>query len=427
MVCVQVRAREPLQLTACHPLYADFFAACALKESSWKLPMLPWQLPSHWLPVLQLGGQAGDDFWRGVLIATPAPEAERVARTATVAIREFAATAPTGSTERSTSLAALAGLSRVTLTGPFRATLLDWSAMRLDPAGVDALCTPLRPGPHHGGPNAPHAAVCKLHLHDNALLGAAGVATVMRTLHVGALPRLSVLRLSCCGLGDAGLSAIAQGLSKGGLEGLTELYLNENGIGDPGVIALSAALNPTDTRPLGALAKCEVLAFADNVIERDGILALAEACKAGALAQMKRFLIASNPKATAGPVVKALHEAAEARAKAKAAGGSGALDGPKNISEADLQSLFFACDPDNSGTIQGDELVKHFDSIGRAVTGGKKAKGDAQNKAVSTERIDELFAECDVNGSGSLTFDEFKLLVVKMERQAARESEEGGA
>ena len=37
----------------------------------------------------------------------------------------------------------------------------------------------------------------------------------------------------------------------------------------------------------------------------------------------------------------------------------------------------------------------------------------ADKSRIPDERIDELFAECDLNGSGLLTYDEFKLLVTK--------------
>ena len=54
-------------------------------------------------------------------------------------------------------------------------------------------------------------AASGLPLSPTLPLGASGLAPLLAALHVGALPRLSVLRLSRCALGDAGLLRCSDG------------------------------------------------------------------------------------------------------------------------------------------------------------------------------------------------------------------------
>ena len=160
--------------------------------------------------------------------------------------------------------------------------------------------------PHRGV----HAKLSRLALHDNAI-GPLGVRPLAISLRLGALQYLSVLRLSNTQMRCEGIAHLADALADTRLEVLAhcrELYLNDNEIADGGMEVFASAIAPTLDRPKGTLANCEVLALANNHVARDGVLALADACAAGALPQMKRFLMSSN-RAPALPVVEAISKA----------------------------------------------------------------------------------------------------------------------
>ena len=287
---------EPLAFKAAHPLFIDYFAACAVRDCSWQVPLLPWQLTGRWGSVLRMGGEMGHLFWHGLLQNTPAPAPEPIALHALHSIRDVLGV------DRLTALRAVVGLSTVAASAEQPLVSADWSGLLLDAESMLAVFSVFKRGVH--------PKLYRLHLHDNPM-GAAGVKHLTDALCRGALANVAVLRLSNTQMADEGLRLFADALTRthgDALAHCTELYLNDNQLGDDGLVALAEALKPNGDRPAGSLPRCEVLTLANNQIGGPGCTALAEACAAGALAQMKRFLL-SNNKASGAPVVEAITKA----------------------------------------------------------------------------------------------------------------------
>ena len=280
------------RMEAGHPSIQDYYAACAIRDHSFTLPILPWQLSSWWAPVVRFGSELGRPFWSGLVKATPALTPEATANA--INIRNMLGG------DRATSLAALSGFIDNRGDAVER---LDWSQLMLGDLQARALFTSFGEG------TLPR--LTSLYLHENAL-GEAGADALGRSIGAGALPQLQELQLTSTGLGSAGLKALSLGFVAGGLPLLKRLYLNSNEIGDEGVVALASAVKPRPQLPEGALAQCEVLTLAYNNIGERGVQALAESCELGSLPSLERFLVACNP-CSAAPVTRAILRARKPR------------------------------------------------------------------------------------------------------------------
>ena len=120
------------RMEAGHPSIQDYYAACAIRDHSFTLPILPWQLSSWWAPVVRFGSELGRPFWSGLVKATPALTPEATANA--INIRNMLGG------DRATSLAALSGFIDNRGDAVER---LDWSQLMLDDLQARALFTSL--------------------------------------------------------------------------------------------------------------------------------------------------------------------------------------------------------------------------------------------------------------------------------------------
>jgi hypothetical protein len=280
------RLEETPILEVVHPSFQEYYVACAIRDMSWKLPILPWQASGFWARVLEIGGRMGNSFWRGLAQATPYLSDD--AKMKAINIRNVVGG------HRATSLMALGGFI---VQEASHVASLDWSSLRLDESQAESLFKAF------GRDTLPRLA--RLHLNDN-MIGERGGRAMCTALNAGAMMKLEELQLSNNRLGNGGIRALATSVARGALTQLKQIFLNSNQIGDDGIVALAEAVQPTASRPDGALAKCEVLTLAYNQIDRAGVEAMAAACAQGALPSMSRFLIACNPCPNPALIAQAL-------------------------------------------------------------------------------------------------------------------------
>ena len=136
-----------------------------------------------------------------------------------------------------------------------------------------------------------------------------GVQRLAVGLGAGALPAVTILRISSMQVGDAGASALAAALGRGALPRLEVLVLNDTGIGDAGLVALAPALRrlpaleslelpinlfgdealaalvapPLAGSPTGGLKKLRTLDFGGTQVTDAGCAAFAAVFESGAL------------------------------------------------------------------------------------------------------------------------------------------------
>jgi len=291
-------------LKAIHPSFQAYYAAAAIRDFSWKLESVPWQLGARWSAMLEFGSEIGDPFWRGLLQATPAPGGRDPLDALHRASQIRNLVVAGDNWHRPTSLYALGGLLKSHTEELGLEGALDWSELALDDVACQSLFAPFTKGTLR--------KITRLYLSDNPM-DVGGMRALATAFIAGAFPQLEELRLSNTMLGDPGVRALAEAVSGGHLEHLKQLYLNYNEIGDAGVCDLAEAVKPTKERPNGALANLEVLTFAYNNVEDQGIRALAGVADAGALGSLMRFSLAQNARGAPRMVLEALERSRKPR------------------------------------------------------------------------------------------------------------------
>ena len=140
-------------------------------------------------------------------------------------------------------------------------------------------------------------------------VGDAGASALAAALGRGALPRLKHLHLTCTAIGDAGLVALASALRR--LPALEVIYLSRNPFGDEGLAALVAPPPPAGalSPPAGVLKKLKELYFSYTKVTDAGCAALTAALDRGALPVLEVLYLDGIPASDASKA--ALKEALE--------------------------------------------------------------------------------------------------------------------
>jgi Ran GTPase-activating protein (RanGAP) involved in mRNA processing and transport len=158
----------------------------------------------------------------------------------------------------------------------------------------------------------------ELQLNGNGF-GDPGAVALFSAIGEANLPKLEMLMVAENAIGDEGAMALGAALAKGAMAKLSQLWLHSNRIGDAGLRALTSAMAPTTAsdngrpgaassamapttasdngRPgaaSGALAALTILGLADNRIGDAGVVALADACRQGALTELQSLSLGSK-------------------------------------------------------------------------------------------------------------------------------------